>query len=92
MVKYPRQYSMEAYTTDFPRLLFPDGVSALTNISAVTKVGILFAVVIAALTSNGQDILLNDAKMTDATYFHMIEAFETLLCYWTWLKKKNTGI
>jgi len=68
-------------------LLFQDGVSTITNISAVTKVGILFAIVIAALSSDGQDVLLNEAKLTSTTYFNMIEAFESLLCYWAWLKK-----
>ena len=87
--KYPRQHCMKAYAADFPRLLFQDGVSTITNISAETKVGILFAIVVASLTSNGQDILLNDAKVSTSNYFNMIEAFESLLCYWAWLKKEE---
>jgi len=80
---------MKAYSTEFPRLLFQDGVSSITDISAGTKVCILFAIVIAALTRNGWEVLLNDAKLTDNSYFNMIEAFELLLCYWAWLKKEE---
>jgi hypothetical protein len=73
---------MKAYSAVFPRLLFPDGVSSITNISAGTKVGILFAIVIAALTKDGRNVLLNDAKLITNRYSNMIEAFELLLCYW----------
>ena len=85
----PRQHYIKSYASDFPRLLFKDGVSSITNISAGTKVGILFAIVVAALTSEGQDVLLNDAKLTTSQYFNMIEAFELLLSYWVWLKKEE---
>jgi len=88
-VLYSRQHYMKAYSAEFPRLLFQDGVSSITDISAGTKVGILFAIVIAALTRNGREVLLNDAKLTDNSYFNMIEAFELLLCYWAWLKKEE---
>lgn len=83
----PKQYFMRAYARDFPRLLFSDGVSSITDISAGTKVGILFAIVIASLTTSGRNILLNESKLTSRTYLNMIEAFELLLCYWAWLKK-----
>jgi hypothetical protein len=88
-VTHPRQKYMKAYSADFPRLLFPDGVSSITNISAGTKVGILFAIVIAALTKDGQSVLLDDAKLITNRYSNMIEAFELLLCYWAWLKKEE---
>ena len=80
---------MKAYAAAFPRLLFQDGVSSITDISAGTKVGILFSTVIAALTKQGRIILLNDAKLTETNYINMIEAFELLLCYWAWLKKEE---
>src|SRR4051812_8851141 len=82
---------MKAYLSKFPRLLFTDGVSSITNISAGTKVGILFAIVIASLTRNGRNILLQDEKLSDSMYLNMIEAFELLLSYWSWLKKRNFG-
>ncbi len=86
-VLYSRQHYMKAYSAEFPRLLFQDGVSSISDVSAGTKVGILFAIVIAALTKNGQEVLLNDAKLTEKIYVNMIEAFQLLLCYWAWLKK-----
>ena len=80
---------MKGYAKEFPRLLFQDGVSSMTDISAGTKAGILFAVVIATLTKKGKEDLLNDARLTETKYLNMIEAFELLLCYWTWFKKEE---
>ena len=88
-VKNAKQHCMKAYAAEFPRLLFEDGVSSITDISAGTKVGILFTIVVAALTKTGQDVLLNDASLPPQTYYNMIEAFELLLCYWAWLKKEK---
>ena len=61
---YRKQHHMKSYYKKYPRLMFTDGVSSTTEISAGTKVGILFAVVVAALTKPGREILLNDAKLT----------------------------
>ena len=58
---YPKQQHMTFYYKDYPRLLFSEGVSSITNISAQTKVGILLAIVIAALTKTGRLILLDNA-------------------------------
>ena len=68
-------------------LLVLERVSSITDISAQTKVGILFAIVITALTKNGKHILLANVHLTKNQYLNMIEAFELLLCYWEWLKK-----
>lgn len=70
-------------------MLFSDGVSTITDISAQTKVGILFSVVLACLTKEGREMLLNDSKLTERQYLNMIQTFETLLCYWQWLKKEE---
>ena len=59
---------MKAYAADFPRLLFQDGVPSITDISAGTKVGILFAIVIAALTNVGKEVLLSNKKMNNRIY------------------------
>ena len=56
--QYPRQHFMKGYNSKYPRLMFQDGVSSITDISAGTKVGILFAIVIAALTTKGKTNLL----------------------------------
>ena len=50
--------------------------------------GILFAFVIAALTIDGHNLLLNHDK-TSTIYGNMIQVFEMLLCYWAWLKKEE---
>ena len=69
--------------------MFPDGVSSIKDISAGTKVGILFAIILAALTQDGKDVLLNEANISIKKQSDMIEAFEMLLCYWAWLKKEE---
>ena len=84
-----KQRHMKNYAADFPRLLFPDGVSSITDISAGTKIGILFAIIVASLTTDGKHVLLNKADMTSEKYADMVEAFEMLICYWAWLKKDN---
>src|SRR5687768_7960138 len=80
---------MKNYAAEFPRLLFPDGVSSITDILAGTKIGILFSIIVASLTAEGKHVLLNKANMTPEKYADMIEAFEMLICYWAWLKKDN---
>ena len=62
---YPKQKHMKNHMADFPRLLFPDGVSSIRDISAGTKVGILFAIVIASLTYEGRKVLLSHRDITD---------------------------
>jgi len=84
---YPKQHHMTSYYKEYLRLLFSEGVSSITGISAQTKAGTLFAIVVAALTKNGRCILLDDAHLTENQYLNMIEAFELLICYWEWLKK-----
>ena len=83
----PKQHPMKGYAQDFPRLIFFDGLSSISNISASHKVGKLFAYVLAALTKDGREVLLNDIKKPDKEYIDTIQAFEMLLCYWAWLKK-----
>ena len=63
-VLYPKQHHMRSYYNEYPRLLFPEGVSSITDISAQTKAGTLYAIVVAALTKNGRHILLYDAHLS----------------------------
>ena len=84
-----KQRHMKNYAADFPRLLFPDGVSSITDVSAATKIGIIFAIIVASLTTDGKSVLLNKADMTSEKYANMVEAFEMMICYWAWLKKDN---
>ena len=67
---------MKNYAAEFPRLLFPDGITTTTDISAGTTDGILSAIVIAALTRDGYDVFLNHARTPSKKCLDMIEAFE----------------
>ena len=87
-VAYPRQHLMRSYMDNFPRLLYRDGLTNITDISAGTKMGILFALVVAAQTIDGYEVLHLQNK-TSENYANMINAFEMLLCYWVWLKKEE---
>ena len=84
---YPKQHHMTSYYKEYPRLLFSEGILSITDISAQTKVEILFVIVVDALTKNGRHNLLDDTHLTENQYLNMIEAFEHLMCYWEWLKK-----
>ena len=70
----------------FPRLLFKDGLTTISDISAGTKMGILFLFVIAAQTNEGYELLHKQAKIA-TRYGDTVLVFEMLLCYWAWLKK-----
>ena len=78
---------MKSYMAAFPRLLFKDGVTTISDISAGTKIGILLAFVIAAQTNEGRKLLMKHDR-TATIYGDMIQVFEMLLCYWAWLKKE----
>ena len=85
---YPRQQQMRSSMDSFPRLLYKDGLTNISDISAGTKMGILFALVVAAQTVDGYSIL-HIQKETLENYSNMINAFEMLLCYWVLLKKEE---
>ena len=85
---YPKQCHMKSYMAAFPRLLFKDGMTTISDISAGTKMGILFSFVVASQTNDGRELLLKHEK-TATIYGDMIQVFEMLLCYWAWLKKEE---
>ena len=69
-----------------PRLLWKDGISNLTDLTASCKVGIMFTVTVLSLRVEGQayfsKVLGNPRAVND-----MRECFQMILCYWMWLKK-----
>ena len=78
---------------EYPRLIFIDGITSLTDTTANTVVGFMFAVVLAGLTKEGQNLFINNVhKMNEDSYFNMLETFESLLCFWAWLKKETFWI
>ena len=83
--KLPRQRLIRSSNfSHSPRLLFKDGISTLTKLPAATKVGMMFALVVAAVTRDGKYAF---RKLSDDSYTDILYAFEQCLCYWAWLKK-----
>lgn len=82
----PKQHHMKSFMSEFPWLLFKDGVTTISDISAGTKMGILFAIVVAAQTIDGYN-LFQKKKKTSKIYGDMVHVFEMLCSYWDWLKK-----
>ena len=91
LTKLPRQkYASNGADKDMPRLLWSDGVTGLTNITANYKVGIMFTIVVISLQFEGVPIFqrcIQKCKIIKG----MIECFQMILCNWMWLKKRNTG-
>jgi len=85
--KLPCQKYLKSNYLEYPRLYFGDGISTITETSAVTKVGIMFALVIASITVKGKKVLTAAENPNFEDYSNMIYVFEMLLCYWSWLKK-----
>jgi hypothetical protein len=85
--KLPRQRLIRSSNfAHSPRLLFKDGISTLTKLPAATKVGMMYALVVAAVTRDGKYAF---RKLSDDAYLDILYAFEQCLCYWAWLKKDN---
>ena len=72
-----------------PRLHWRDGITSLTNVSAVYKVGMMFTIVVVARTKEGQKVF-NDTMGEDRRV-DMQYAFQMLLCYQQWLKSLAIG-
>ena len=70
----------------FPRFWFKDGVTSLSNVTANTKVGMMFAIVLAALTEEGRDFLVTKLG-SSKRYLDLVEAFQLLLSFWAWMKR-----
>ena len=70
-----------------PRLLWKDGITNMTDITASQKVGIMFTIVVMSLQDDGIEFfnhVLKKPKIAD----DMRQCFQMMLCYWMWLKKK----
>ena len=68
---------------DMPRLLWKDGITNLTDLTASHKVGIMFTIVVMSLQDDGIeffDDVLEKPKITD----DMRQYFQMMLCYWIW--------
>ena len=89
VVNLPRQKgSSSGSDKTMPRLLWKDGITVLTDLTASYKVGIMFTVVVISLRKEGLDFFIEVLGDVDIVN-DMRECFQMILCYWMWLKKKK---
>ena len=83
LVKDPNQHAYE----NFPRALWPDGVTTLSMLSGAEKVGKLFAITLVAQTLEGMEFFCRVLPGGEVTWKKMLYCFQQILCYWSWLKQ-----
>ena len=71
----------------YPRLVWNEGVTKLTQLTGKDKYGIMVTVVLISLTTPGRKLFV-DALGAEKTAA-MQECFQMLICYRQWLKKKS---
>ena len=87
LTKLPRQRLANAGTLpDMPRLIWKDGITSLTDLSAKYKVGIMFTVIVVSLQDEGT-ALFTKALGTPRKLQEMRQVFQMILSYWVWLKR-----
>ena len=87
LIDLPRQRFARAGTQpEMPRLLWKDGVTSLTNLSAGYKVGIMFTIIVVSLQEDGVTYFTK-VLGTPQRLKNMRLAFQMLLSYWVWLKR-----
>ena len=87
LTNLPRQYQMSSGSDkSMPRLLWKDGLTNLTELTASCKVGIMFTIVVLSLQNEGKEYF-NKVFGSSKTTNDMRECFQMILCYWMWLKK-----
>ena len=93
-----QKYLSSGADKDMPRLIFKDGITSMTDITAATKVGIMLTVVVISLTNDGTELFLKIMNNDRRKYNNMQYIFEMLLCYRmllkedTWWDKSNDKI
>ena len=88
MLLWGRQRSFSSGSDpDMPRLLWKDGITNLSELTATHKVGIMLTVVVVALTEAGRAHLLASLG-SPRRYNELLYVFQMLLCYWAWLKQE----
>ena len=84
MVNLPRQhYLSSGARKDMPRLLWKDGLTTLTELTASAKTGIMFTITVLGMTKPGKDFF-KSAFGNTTIYCNMMECFQMILCYWVW--------
>jgi hypothetical protein len=85
----PRQrFANSGTEPGMPRLLWKDGVTSLTDLSAKLKVGIMFTLVAVSLQEEGSKfftLVLGSSQRIN----EMRQVSQMLLSYWFWLKRDS---
>jgi hypothetical protein len=85
----PRQrYVLSGAEPLMPRLLWKDGITSLSEITAKYKVGIMFTIVTVSLQDEGMG-LFEDVSGSNERPNDMRQVFQMMLAYWVWLKKET---
>jgi hypothetical protein len=71
-----------------PPLLWKDGITSLTDISAKLKVSIMFTIVVVSLREEGIKYF-TQALGSPQQANEMRQVFQMLLSYWVWLKQDS---
>ena len=85
MTTHPKQHSY----CGFPRLLWSDGVSTLTFLTGDQRVGKLFAILLVAMTREGEEFFSQNLNGGVTTWKRLVYCFQQILCYWAWLKQDH---
>lgn len=80
---YPHQHGYNG----FPRLLWTDGVSKLSQLTGDQRVGKMFAILLVALTREGELFFSKYLPGGHTTWERLVYCFQQMLCYWAWLKQ-----
>ena len=70
-------------------MLWSEGVSKLTKLTGDERVGKMFAIVLVALTVEGEAFFTKSLKGGSKTWKRMVYCFQQVLCYWAWLKQDH---
>jgi hypothetical protein len=80
---HPRQHGYQC----FPRLVWTDGVSKLSQLTGDQRVGKMFAILLVALTREGEVFFTKYLPGGHRTWERLVYCFQQMLCYWAWLKQ-----
>ena len=87
LVKKPSFHPHQHGYKGFPRLLWTDGVSKLTQLTGDQRVGKMFAILLVALTREGELFFSEHLPGGHLTWQRLVYCFQQMLCYWVWLKQ-----
>jgi hypothetical protein len=89
LANLPRQ-QFSSFGADplMPGLLWKDGITSLSELTAKYKVSIMFPIVIVSLQDEGIT-LFEEVSGSNAHLNGMRQVFRMMLAYWVWLKKET---